>query len=269
MHPILFYLGSRPIHTFGPLMALGFLAGWLLMRRLTRGTARTADDLSTLLAWLMFGGLAGGRMAYVIEHWQAEFAAHPAAIIRVDQGGLMFYGGLAGGLIALLLFAWRRREPLLEWCDLTAVALPLGHALGRLGCFMNGCCHGRPWKGALAVRFPAQAPAWQEQVLAGQLSATATRSLPVLPIQLIEAAANLLLCALLYRLARRRPRAGRVTACYLLGYAGIRFATEFGRGDARLNVGALSIGQLVSLALLAAGVALLVARRGKRLTFNA
>lgn len=237
-------------------MALAFLAALICLHRLCRGTRRDADYLSSLVVWVMLGGVMGARLAYVCEHWTEEFAGRWGAILRIDQGGLMFYGGLIGALVALALFARRHREPLAELLDLVAVALPLGHGIGRIGCWLNGCCHGRLWRGWGGIRFPSYSLAWREQVGAGLLPATAARSLPVVPTQLIEAAANALLFVLLFRLYRRRPGRGMVSATYLVGYGLIRFLIECGRGDARLSVVGLSIGQVLSLAAVAAGAAL-------------
>ena len=88
MHPELIDIGFLHIKTYGALMATGFVVCWWLVERLSG-----RKDLSNLLLSLMLGGIVGSRIAYVIEHWQAEFASNPAAIVRVDQGGLMFYGG--------------------------------------------------------------------------------------------------------------------------------------------------------------------------------
>ncbi|MDD5705937.1 MAG: prolipoprotein diacylglyceryl transferase [Kiritimatiellae bacterium] len=263
MFPELLKIGPFTLHTFGVMMALGFLAALMVMRRLSRGTARTDEELSRLLVGLMLGGVVGARLAYVAEHWRSEFAGNWGAILRIDQGGLMFYGGVLGAVVAILLYARRRRENPLAVTDLAAAALPLGHAFGRLGCFLNGCCYGRVSNGALAVRFPEASIAWQEQVLRGNIAPTAHHSLPLLPTQLAEMAANLLLFVALYRLARRRPRTGAVTAAYLLLYPVVRFVMETMRGDQRQSVGPLSIGQAVSVGLFALGIclALYVRRR--------
>lgn len=263
MHPVLFHLGPLTLHAFGAMMALGFLAALAAMRRLARGGfGHLADDhLSRLLVWLMVGGVLGARLAYVAEHWTSEFAASPGSIIRIDQGGLMFYGGVLGAVAAILLFARVNRLHPLEILDLCAAVLPLGHAFGRIGCFLNGCCHGFRCCGPGGVRFPAGSMAWREQVADGLIGPEAPYSLPVVPTQLIEALANLALFAVLYAIARRHPRRGRVTALYMVLYALVRFHTEMLRGDARLQVGALSIGQVASLLLLAIGAGGLLALR--------
>jgi phosphatidylglycerol:prolipoprotein diacylglycerol transferase len=261
MYPELLHLGPLAIHSFGLTLALGFLLSWVLLGRLCRGTRWTPEELSGLLVWTMLWGVAGARLAYVLEHWSAEFADRPWAAIRIDQGGLMFYGGLAGAVAGMALFARRRRAPLLELLDLGAVALPLGHAVGRIGCFLNGCCYGRIWDGPGAVHFPAQSLPWKFQTDAGILALASPHSLPLVPVQLIESAANLVLLAALLLLWRKRPRAGTLTAAYLAGYAVIRFGAECLRGDPRMAVGPLSIGQVASLAVVAVAAGLCAFRR--------
>ena len=266
MHPILFQLGPFTLHAFGAMMALGFLAAFQAMRHLARRGFVPIDDdqLARLLVWLMVGGVMGARLAYVAEHWRAEFVDSPASIIRIDQGGLMFYGGVLGAVLAISLFARANRQNLLGLYDLCAAVLPLGHAFGRLGCFLNGCCYGRVCESAVSVRYPAGSMAWREQVAAGLLPHAASASLPMLPTQLIELVANLALFALLFRLARRHAFRGRITAVYLMLYACIRFNTERMRGDARLVVGGgLSIGQLISLVLFGLGLGLFLWLRAR------
>ena len=259
MHSILLQLGPFTLKAFGLMMALGFASAWLAAVRLARGTHRNADYLSSLMVWIMIAGVLGARLAYVAEHWTSEFVDNTAAIIRIDQGGLMFYGGVAGAALALILFVRAHHERFLEVSDLLLAVLPLGHFFGRLGCFLNGCCHGRISHSAFAVTFPDHSPAWFLQVYNHEIPETAACALPVLPTQLFEAGANLLLFMLLVLLYRRtRNRSGMVTAVYLIAYAVIRFSVEPLRGDLRMNVGVWTIGQFISVVLFAAGVVLMI-----------
>ena len=262
MHPIIFQLGPLTLKAYGLMMALGFACAWYAAVRLSRGTHRNADYLSSLVVWMMLAGVLGARLAYVMEHWTLEFADHPSAIIRIDQGGLMFYGGMIGAGLALTLFVRRHRESFLCLSDLLLAVLPLGHAFGRIGCFLNGCCHGRISHSWLAVRFPAHSPAWFLHVANGDIPGDAPRSAPVLPTQLFETGATLLLFILLYCLYRRmQNRPGVVTAVYFMSYPVIRFLIEPLRGDLRMQVGGVwSIGQFISILLFAAGAGLLVWR---------
>ena len=252
MHPDL--VPFLPIKTYGFCMALALLAAWKTISALCRGSGRDPEPYSNLLTAMMFSGIVGARVAYVVEHWKAEFAANPWSVVRVDQGGLMFYGGL---ILACIVFAvWCRvgKVKAIAASDLFAASIPLAHAIGRVGCFFYGCCYGRLSDGPLGVAFPHGSPAWYEQLHAGQIASTAAQSLPVLPTQLFEAAANLALFAALFLFFRRFRRG--TAALYLIGYALIRFAMEGLRGDPRAAIGPFSISQTISLALLAAGAIL-------------
>ena len=173
----------------------------------------------------------------------------------------MFYGGL---ILATIVFgcwcAFKRENPLAVG-DLLCVVIPIGHAFGRIGCFFYGCCYGKLSTSAFAVSFPRGSPAWHEQLNLGQISSAAQQSLPVLPTQLFEAAANAALFAVLF-MFYRRFRGGTV-ALYLVGYAVIRFSMEYLRGDPRAAVGPFSISQTISLALLGIGAVLALCTRNR------
>ena len=252
MYPDLIDIGFLHIKTYGALMATGFVVCWWLVERLSG-----RKDLSNLLMLLMLGGVVGSRAAYVIEHWQAEFASNPMSVIRVDQGGLMFYGGFI--LSSVVFFAWcfYKREHPLRLADLLATVLPLGHAFGRVGCFFYGCCYGRDSNAWCAVTFPAGSPSWHEH---------GRRMVSVLPTQLFEAAALVALFAALMALGRRgaRERPGLVTGAYLIGYAVIRFGIEYLRGDPRAAVGPLSISQAISVGMVVVGVVFIECARHNR-----
>ncbi len=215
-------------------MALAFMAGLLHWHWLSHRTGRDPALASDLAFWLMVGGILGARTAYVFSNLH-YFMAAPQEIIRVDQGGLIFYGGLIGGILAfLILIKWRHLK-LGDLADYTITALPLGHAFGRIGCFLNGCC------GGCEVSTPS--------LLTGGLSHY--------PVQLYEAAFNFGLYGLLtwYFLYRRGTKYGSVVALYLMTYPVCRFLLEFIRGDERMRVGELDVAQFVSLALIVIGIA--------------
>ena len=247
MFPDLIDLGFLHLKTYGACMATGFLLCWMLVEKLSG-----RKDLSNLLLSLMIGGVVGSRIAYVIEHWQSEFAANPAAIIRVDQGGLMFYGGFILSFVIFFGWCFLKKENPLKLADLLAAVIPLGHAFGRIGCFFYGCCYGRDSDAWCAVTFPMGSPSWYEH---------GRRMVSVLPTQLFEAAALLALFGLLMYVWHRQTAPGTkhqapgtILGLYLIGYAVIRFGIEILRGDPRAAVGPFSISQAISLAMLALGV---------------
>ena len=245
MFPDLIDLGFLHLKTYGACMATGFLLCWMLIEKLSG-----RKDLSNLLLSLMIGGVAGSRIAYVIEHWSSEFASNPAAIIRVDQGGLMFYGGFILSFVIFFVWCFVKKESPLKLADLLAAVIPLGHAFGRIGCFFYGCCYGRDSDAWCAVTFPMGSPSWYEH---------GRKMVSVLPTQLFEAAALLALFGgLMWAWRGRKTGDGRrgdglILGLYLCGYAVIRFGIEILRGDPRAAVGPFSISQAISIGMLIIG----------------
>ena len=188
---------------------------------------------------------------------------HSIAEGRLVMGGITWLGGVVGGfpftVFLLSRFCPHARGEALETFSLLIPGIALGHALGRVGCFLGGCCYGGVTDGPLGVSFPAGSPA------AYDYPAPDGGSLPVLPTQLIEAAFELLLflgMLLLYR------RFSRYFLCvYCLGYGTFRFIIEFFRGDDRGATGFfLTPSQLLGVLLVLVGVALLLYQRGVILT---
>jgi phosphatidylglycerol:prolipoprotein diacylglycerol transferase len=260
MHPVCLTIGDRVIYWYGILMALAFLAGILTWWRLGWREGRDAAWASDLAFWAMLAGIVGARIAYIVSDW-SYFWAHPLQILRVDRGGLIFYGGFLGTILMVLFLARMRKESALGLGDLMVTALPLGHMLGRIGCFFNGCCFGKPLPGALGIQFPADSPAWWEHTEAGLITSEARWSLPVHAVQLYEAALNFILFFVLVYCYPRRKRTGDIVALYLMIYPPIRFFLEFLRGDQRAQWGQLTVAQDLSLVFFLAGLILWVARR--------
>ena len=245
-------------------MAVGFLLFLWTLRHFGRGTQRTSDYISNLLTLLIVSGLGGARAAYVIEHWTSQFASHPWQVFNLHQGGLMFYGGLIGSWIALTVFALFHKENYLDFIDYIITALPIGHAAGRVGCFLEGCCFGARTDGPLGVVYPIGSHVWGQQIADGLIS-PASPPLPVYPSQLFEAALLLVIYAVLFRHYHRR-RPGEQIVLYAISYAVVRFIIENFRSDIRAKVGPFTISQFISLLLFAFGVGLLAFLRLRRRT---
>lgn len=247
MHPVLFQIFGKEIYTYGILAASGFMAAILTWVWLGRRETRPPGFAADLGFWLMSGGIVGSRLAYVAANW-TYYRIHPLGIVRIDQGGLIFYGGLILASIVLVFFARHQRLPVWHLADFAIPGLAIGHALGRLGCFFNGCCYGQPaansWWGV--VYPPICEP--------GRLFA----GVPLYPVQLAEAAGLLAIwLALLFAYPRRR-KDGAVFALYLVLYPLLRFFLEYFRGDDRQDWLVVNAAQTVSVLLLLAGILLFV-----------
>jgi len=232
---------------------LGFLASYLLIPRQERARAigLKGSRVDALLFYVFIGLIAGARLGYILfyqYHNLADFLLRPLEIIAVWQGGMSFHGGLVGCAIAGWLFCRTQRMPFWAVADSVVVTAPIGLGLGRIGNFINGELFGRPTDVPWAMVFPGGGP------------------LPRHPSQLYEAIMEgVVLFILLWLLRKRSFPDGMMIAFFLIFYGAFRFVLEFFREpDAQLGfiLGPLTMGQLLSSAVVAAGlvVALLLRR---------
>jgi phosphatidylglycerol:prolipoprotein diacylglycerol transferase len=272
MHPYLFQLnlpwgGTFKAASYGFMILIGFLLClWLVQRRGRRmGMDPTAIFDATIVG--LFGGIIGARIFYVLDNW-SQFSGDLWQIVRLDRGGLAFFGGLVGGLLGMLLMVRKRRLPLRESLGVVASLMPLGHAFGRVGCFLNGCCYGtvtHGWTGVVFPRFVDKdgfvtgSPAYIGQFNQGLLTIADTHSLPVHPTQLYEVGYNLIFFALLSWMLPRRRRAGDTAWAYLILYGTARFVNEFFRADNPRYpaMGGLTIFQALCIAAVVFGIVML------------
>jgi phosphatidylglycerol:prolipoprotein diacylglycerol transferase len=291
------HLGSSEIglRSYGLLIAAGLAVAIVMGAREARRRGMDVGRVLDFAFWAVVVGLVASRITYGLVN-AGTFAracmgtdqlggARPwstvlwdcTRIVHLWEGGLVFYGGVLGGGLVALAFARREGWSLGALGDVFAPGLAAGHALGRLGCLAAGCCFGKeggPW----GMSFPRTSVAFEELASLGALPDGATATPPLHPTQLYEAVGEAAICALLLVLRPRlRARPGALVLTYLALYAALRFAVELFRGDVarrfvvelatpRLSAllglpGAepvlLSVGQVVSLLLLAAcGVAL-------------
>lgn len=249
--PVALQLGPLAIRWYGLMYLVAFAAFYALGRwRLAHthqraATGLAAADVEDLLFHGVLGVVIGGRLGYVLFYKPAYYLQHPLEIFAVWQGGMAFHGGLIGVLVACAWFARSKGLPFLVLMDFVAPLVPLGLAAGRLGNFINGELWGRatdlPW----AMVFPQSGTA-----------------VPRHPSQLYQfAGEGLLLFALLAWFSSRPRPVGRVSGLFLVGYGVARFLAEFAREpDAFLGLlaGGLSMGQLLSLPMVAAGLWLML-----------
>jgi phosphatidylglycerol:prolipoprotein diacylglycerol transferase len=189
----------------------------------------------------------------VIQYWGVK--VHSLLdVFKIWEGGIVLYGSIIGGTIAFFLYRVLRPFPLRPFLDVIAPALALGIALGRLGCFMNGCCYGDicnlPW----AVSFPAPSPPWQSHALAHLIGSDSTWSLAVHSTQLYSVIDGLVLMILTCAYFPLRRRDGEVMALLMVTYPITRFLIEHLRGDEGVFFAGMTISQTISLAVLACGL---------------
>jgi len=252
-----------PVRGYGVMVLAGAAAGvWMATYRAQRAGVER-ELIWSMAFWLFIGGMIGGRAFYVIEYWQERFASTSLRetllrVINFPEGGLVIYGAFFGGVVAVLLFIRKQKMPALATFDLIAPSMMIGLALGRIGCFLNGCCYGGPTSLPWAVRFPPGSPPYADQVASGMLTAAnPPASLPVHPTQLYSAITAALIGWLLWSYYPFRRRDGQVVALMLMVYPISRYLEEIIRTDEPAVFGTgLSISQNISVAVFVAGIGL-------------
>lgn len=264
MHDILFTLPlpftdrALPVHAYGVMAMVGFLLGLWLARWRARRVGLSPETITDLLIYALIAGIVGSRVFYVVQNADHFFNTRRPGwsfmdLFEIWKGGLVFYGGFIGAGIVVLWVARARKIRLLALLDAMAPSVVLGHAFGRIGCFLHGCCYGVPLKpdAWCGVVYPEGSVAY-EHVAAGT---------PMFPSQLVSAANKLIIFAVLMLFFKHRRVEGRVVALYLILYSIHRFIIEFWRGDTHAP-GELSPAQWVSLFTFFIGLALMVFARG-------
>ena len=246
--PIAIHLGPLGIHWYGLMYLLGFAAFIWLGRKRLRAMDRPGWDnkmLDDLLFYGVLGVVLGGRLGEVLFYNPVFYFSHPEKIPAVWEGGMSFHGGLLGVLIAMALFARRRNIVWLQLMDFIAPLVPLGLGAGRIGNFINGELWGRPTNAPWGMVFPN------------------VDNLPRHPSQLYEFALEGLALFVLLWIFSSKPRpVGAVSGLFLIGYGSFRFLGEFARtpdnGIFGLMTYGISMGQWLSLPMVAAGIVMLV-----------
>ena len=267
MYPIAFHIGNFAVHWYGIFIGIGFLASFCLLLKLKAYAKLTTDQVYNISMIALFTGVIGARIFYVVQFWDQFRGRGILAILNVHEGGLVFYGGFILAFIAECLYAkWptvRRllglkekkladgSEPqknisILALLDILGPAMALAHAFGRVSCFMQGCCFGKPAPQGfpLAVSFPVGSPAAYRYP-----SLLSSGSEPVFPVQLFESAGNVLMCLILLFLLRKRKYAGTIGGIYLILYGVMRFLIEFMRGDHTDSILGLTPSQFIAVAI--------------------
>ncbi|MFP9228207.1 prolipoprotein diacylglyceryl transferase [Pectobacterium cacticida] len=266
--PVIFSIGPLALHWYGLMYLVGFVfAMWLAVRRANKpGSGWSRDEVENLLYMGFLGVFVGGRLGYVLFYAFPSFLENPLYLFKVWDGGMSFHGGLIGVICVMLWFAHRTRRHFFQVADFIAPLIPFGLGAGRLGNFINGELWGRvttdtPW----AMLFPgsrgedivlaAANPQWQ--AIFNQYG-----MLPRHPSQLYQMMLEGVTLFIILNLFIRRSRPmGSVSGLFLIGYGIFRIISEFFRQpDAQLGLfgGLFSMGQILSLPMVIAGILMMV-----------
>jgi len=235
MFPILFKLGPVTIYTYGVFVFLGVIASYLVCKKQADKEGISRKIFSHIFFWALVWGFLGARVVYILVEWK-WFLSNPLSVI-LSRSGFVFYGGIISGILSLLILAKKYKINLLKSADIAALGIPLGHALGRIGCFCYGCCYGKPTDSSWGILFPSGSPAG----LSGAR---------VIPTQLISALFLFLIFFLLLILKKYKRFDGQILLSYGICYGIFRFIIEFYRGDPRGEIFSLSTSQFAALVVI-------------------
>lgn len=253
LNPVLLSIGSLEIRYYGLFYVIGFIIFYLFMTHLVkeREIDLKKDDVLDLLVWVIVLGIIGARLFHVFFYNPSYYLANPTQIFAIWQGGLAFHGGLLGALLAAYIFSKRKKIHLYDILDIGVIPVALGLMLGRIGNFINGELYGRitdlPWgvkfQGAEGFRHPSQ---------------------------IYESLKNLAIFGILWNLRNKRLRKGTLFWLFVTLYGLLRFLVEFFREPAPEFgfVGLLSIGQILSLAMLGIGVIMILVIYKKKTAYT-
>jgi phosphatidylglycerol:prolipoprotein diacylglycerol transferase len=221
MYPILYKLGPLNLYTYGLFLALGFLSAVLVAGHEARRLGLPVGRFYDLCFYIILFAILGSRLLYIILE-PHKFLQNPLKIFALWEGGLVFHGGLAAAVGVAFWYMRRHGLPWRATFDALGVGMPLGQALGRVGCFMAGCCFGSPTDLPWAVTFTHPETLCPLRV-------------PLHPAQLYEALLNLVVFGVVFNLRKRKRFDGQVVLTYFCLAGTARFVVEFFRAPTSLD----------------------------------
>jgi len=250
--PELFSIGPVTIHTYGVFVALGFMAGILVTLRLGKARGLQPQQVMDMAFLMILWAIIGSRLLYILINF-SYYRAHPLDALKIWQGGLVFSGGLVA--VAAAMAWYLRRHNLSFWAtgDLWAPALALGQAVGRIGCFMAGCCYGKPTELPWGIVF-------------SHPDSLAPQNIPLHPTQIYSSLGGFLVFVILTFIHAKRRFDGQVFVWYLILHSTARLFVERFRADERGLVPGteMSLTQLLATVILVLAVVALFFLKSRR-----
>lgn len=255
MHPFIHIFGIK-IPAYGLMLLIAVFSAYMSMIYFSKREGLPREKLEALFLWEFIAALVGARIFYVVEHdvFEAHRPIFPA-IFEIWKGGLDFFGGVVFAIITLFVGIRYFRLPFWKTIDVAGISVLFAHSVGRLSCWLAGCCYGKPTDLPIGVVFPS--------------GAVAPPGIPLYPTQVMEATGNFIGFVFLYWLYRRKPFDGFIGAMYLIYYGVERFLLEFIRGVTPPIPGlGLTWNQIVCLIAIAIGLFIIAFRFRSSRTFG-
>lgn len=226
----LFSIGKFTIHGYGLMIGLGFFLAVLIGCYRARLKGLSADHLSSMAICVLIFGFLGGKLLFLIVEFK-DFIANPLG--SLGSSGFVVYGGIITGILTIVVYCKIKKISVASYADLIVPSIAVNQSLGRVGCFMAGCCYGRETDSWIGVTFPE--------------GCLAPAGIKLIPTQLISAVGMMIIAVGLMLIDKRVKYKGVIAGLYLLSYSIGRFAIEFFRNDYRGTVGILSTSQFISI----------------------
>lgn len=253
MYRYLISIKDFQLPAYGVMAVTGYIVGMYLINKEANRNKINPILIQSLSMWIIVGMLIGGRIWYVLENWY-QFSGDLISIFQLWEGGMVFYGGFIGGFVGGILFIRLAKLPLRKVMDITAPGIAIAISIGRIGCFLNGCCFGRITESCIGVRFPARwyPPAFVDHLQRDLISSGAGYSLPVIPTQLISAFNLFLIFLILWKMRTKKVFNGFLFSLFIGLYGLQRFVVDFFRyySENALILKFLTLSQVFSIIML-------------------
>lgn len=238
----LFSIGPFHVHGYGLMIGIGIIVAFAVAVKRAEKKGLDGDLVFNAGFFGLIGGIIGAKLMFYLTELPA-ILKDPSMLLDFANG-FVVYGGIIGGILTAYVYCRVKKMEFLPVIDLVVPSIALAQGFGRIGCFLAGCCYGRPTEAWYGVTFPQ--------------GGLAPAGVPLIPTQLLSSAGDFLLGILLILLARKQKNRGWITGVYFLLYAVGRFLVEMLRDDPRGNVGILSTSQFIALFMAAAGILLII-----------
>jgi phosphatidylglycerol---prolipoprotein diacylglyceryl transferase len=243
MHPIALVIGSLTIRWYGVMIAVSIALSITIVYIQSRHEGINTDDVLDMAIAAVIGGILGARLGWIVTSPDVSwYLAHPLRILAIWEGGLSYFGGILGGVVGANLVIRRRRMGFWRMADMVAPLLALSFGIGKIGCWLNGCCNG------------TATTSWLGVIFTNPVSECDLLNQRIWPAQLFNSACGFLTFAILFWFVRKRKHYdGEVFIWYLYLYGATSFAVEFFR-SIPVHVLGLTPNQWTGIAIIVLGI---------------